>query len=79
MGANHFNNLDRASVRGRDVCVMVCVITCHFASCGKAFIAVRFASMRTCEYRSSILEFVLDGLEQSRLLPVLDLLIRDYN
>ena len=34
---NHFNNLDRASVHRLSVCVMVCVITRHFAANGKGF------------------------------------------
>ena len=34
---NHFNNLDRASVHRLTVCVMVCVITRHFAAIGKGF------------------------------------------
>ena len=51
---NRSNNLDRASVHRQSVCVMVCVITYHFAAFGRASIALRLASMRTWLYRSSI-------------------------
>ena len=38
------NNLDRASARRHDICVMVCVITRRFGACSKRFhrIALRF-------------------------------------
>ena len=34
---NHFNNLDWPNCRRRTACVMVCVITPHFAAIGEAF------------------------------------------
>ena len=51
---NQFNNLDEFSTLMWSVCVIVCVIYPYFAAFERATIAERFASMRTCEYLSSI-------------------------
>jgi hypothetical protein len=34
---NQLNHLDRTNVQKQSVCVVVCVITCHFAAFGECF------------------------------------------
>jgi hypothetical protein len=52
---NYFQQLRRCERSGHSSCVMVCVITPILLLFETASIAVRFASMRTWEYRSSIM------------------------
>jgi hypothetical protein len=49
-----FNDLDRASAGGRDMCVMVCVITRRSGACSKGFHRVALRFHATWLYRSSI-------------------------
>ena len=54
---NHFNNLDNAIALGKSVCVMVCVITPHFAACCEGFhrCALRFhADVRVPKPRTAL-------------------------